>query len=393
MPLVETALRFLADFHAETGAPGLAARSTEVTAEIERTGTYTHTMSELAWGAKVAWRNAARCIGRLYWHNLNIRDCRKLRDPDDVARACFAHLRDTWRGGQIRPTITVFAPDHPTEGAPLRIWNDQLIRYAGYREADDSVLGDGRYVEFTRVAQEHGWRGKGTAFDVLPLLIEAPSGISMHPLPADTIAEVEISHPDYEWFVELGLRWHAIPALSNMRLEIGGVSYGAAPFNGWYLQTEIAARNLVDADRYDALPAIGHRLGLDLCSERTLWRDRALVELNRAVIHSFDQAGVTIADHHTESTRFLRHLAREESSGRVCRADWSWIVPPISGGLTSVYHRYYPAPDPTARPAFLTDEAAVARGLGRGPGIAEPVAKVPQQRRCPNGESRSNDHV
>ena len=48
-----------------------------------------------------------------------------------------------------------------------------------------------------------------------------------------------------------------------------------------------------------------------------------LVELNVAVLHSFDAAGVTIADHHTGSRRFLTHLAREERAGRITPADWS----------------------------------------------------------------------
>jgi nitric-oxide synthase len=126
-----------------------------------------------------------------------------------------------------------------------------------------------------------------------------------------------------------------------MRMRIGGIDYSAAPFNGWYMGTEIGARNLADTDRYDLLPYIGKRMGLDTSSERTLWRDRALVELNRAVLHSFEQAGVTITDHHTESERFLTHLAREEAAGRSCPADWSWIVPPMSGSLTPVFHRYY----------------------------------------------------
>ena len=34
-------------------------------------------------------------------------------------------------------------------------------------------------------------------------------------------------------------------------------------------------------------------------------------------------------------------------------ADWSWIVPPVSGSLTPVFHRYYDEPDPTIRPAYL----------------------------------------
>jgi nitric-oxide synthase len=105
--------------------------------------------------------------------------------------------------------------------------------------------------------------------------------------------------------------------------------------------TESGARNLADVERYDLLPAVAGRLGLDTADERALWRDRVLVELNLAVLHSFDTAGVTIADHHTESRRFLTHLAREERAGRSTPADWSWIVPPISGAATPVFHRYY----------------------------------------------------
>jgi nitric-oxide synthase len=82
-------------------------------------------------------------------------------------------------------------------------------------------------------------------------------------------------------------------------------------------------------------------LGLDTRHDRSLWRDRALVELNVAVLHSFAEARVTMTDHHTEARRFMSHLEREEREGRICPADWSWIVPPLSGAATPVFHRYY----------------------------------------------------
>ncbi len=116
--------------------------------------------------------------------------------------------------------------------------------------------------------------------------------------------------------------------------------------------TEIGARNLADVYRYDLVPVVADRLGLDTTGERSLWRDRVLVELNVAVLHSFDAAGVTIADHHTESRRFLTHLEREERAGRRCPADWTWIVPPMSASLTPVFHRYYTEAD--LRPNFYT---------------------------------------
>ncbi len=212
------------------------------------------------------------------------------------------------------------------------------------------MVGDPGYVEFTRAAEGLGWEGDGGRFDVLPLLIDVKDHVEMRELPPDVILEVPLTHPHYPWFAELGLRWHAVPAISNMCLEIGGVCYPAAPFNGWYMGTEIGARNLADTGRYDQLPVIARRLGMDTSSDRTLWRDHTLVELNVAVLHSFAEAGVTMTDHHTEARRFMTHLEKEERSGRVCPADWSWIVPPLSGALTPVFHRYYD--EVTLKPSF-----------------------------------------
>ena len=63
--------------------------------------------------------------------------------------------------------------------------------------------------------------------------------------------------------------------------------------------TEIGARNLADHDRYNMLPAIAEIFNLDTTKHASLWRDRALVELNIAVLHSFKEDGVSIVDHHT----------------------------------------------------------------------------------------------
>jgi nitric-oxide synthase len=357
---VGEAVEFLRLFYAENPDAGCAAhRIAWVRAEIELTGTYQHTSEELAFGARVAWRNSARCVGRLYWRAMRVRDLRAVREPGEVAAQCFEHLRIAYNGGKIRPVITVFAPDAPGRPGP-RIWNEQLIRYAGYRH-DGTVLGDPRYVRFTDAVRRRGWRGAGTAFDVLPLVVSADGMTYLTELPFDAAVEVPLSHPEFDWFAAFGLRWHAVPAISSMRLSIGGIGYPAAPFNGWYMGTEIGARNLADADRYDMLGRVADKLGLDTSSDRTLWRDAALVEVNRAVLHSFEAAGVTISDHHTETSRFLKHLAREERAGRVCPADWSWIVPPMSGALTPVYHRYYDTDQ--LKPEFVADDESTRTAL------------------------------
>jgi nitric-oxide synthase len=322
--------------------PSAAGRLRETEAEVSSRGTYRHTFAELEHGARVAWRNSTRCVGRKYWPSLAVRDRRHLESPEEIFAALVEHLRRSTNGGTIRPTITVFAPEEP--GKPgIRIWNEQLIRYAGYRRPDGSILGDPRQEELTRIARHLGWQGgEGTPFDLLPLILQMPDGgLHLFELPRDAVLEVEISHPDHPWLAGLGLKWHALPAISGMLLDIGGVHYPAAPFSGWYMLTEIAARNFADEDRYNLLPEIAGRLGLDTRREESLWRDRALLELNVAVLCSFRRAGVKMIDHHTVSRHFVEFEEKERRQGRPAYADWAWIVPPLSGSATPLFHRPY----------------------------------------------------
>jgi nitric-oxide synthase len=351
---------------------GVQARIDLVREQVAALGTYAHTRTELLHGARMAWRNSSRCIGRLYWNSLVVRDLRGVITVDATAEHLIEHLYiATGQGvhrGKLRPVISIFPQAVP--GRPrTMLWNEQLIRYAGYAGG----VGDPQYVEFTEAVTELGWKGKGGPFDVLPLVLQAPGQEPrLIDLPEQAVLEVSLTHPEFGWFAELGLRWHAVPAIANMRLTIGGVHYPLAPFSGWYLGTEIGARNLADADRYDQLPIIAQRLGLDTGRESTLWRDRALVELTRAVHHSFELAGVKISDHHTEARRFLTHIEKEETAGRPVPADWSWIVPPMSGAATPVFHRYYVERD--QRPNFYLDESA--KDLARCPFHATGSASV-----------------
>jgi nitric-oxide synthase len=373
---------FLEQYYRENPQRGdIRERLARIADEIAETGTYTHTYAELVFGCRVAWRNASRCIGRLYWRSLVVRDLRKVGAPDEIFEELVRHLRLAGQRERnvIRPVISVFAQHVPGRDGS-RLWNEQLIRYAGHRHTEGphagTTVGDPRYTQFTETLQQYGWRGKpDNPFDVLPIAIEGPGGdVRLYDLPESAVWEVPIEHPTLRWFAELGLRWHAVPAISNMRLTIGGVDYPLAPFNGWYLGTEIGARNLADADRYNLLPVIAERMGLDTSTERSLWRDGALLELNRAVLWSFDQAGARISDHHSESERFLAHIASEERAGRQTPADWSWIVPPMSGAATGVFHRYYHEAD--QRPAFYLDTDA--RELGRR-GRSPIVPQVPDE--------------
>jgi nitric oxide synthase oxygenase domain/subunit len=51
-------------------------RLEEVIASIKKTGTYDLKETELCFGARTAWRNAPRCIGRIQWSKLQVFDAR-----------------------------------------------------------------------------------------------------------------------------------------------------------------------------------------------------------------------------------------------------------------------------------------------------------------------------
>jgi nitric-oxide synthase len=124
-----------------------------------------------------------------------------------------------------------------------------------------------------------------------------------------------------------------------MILTIGGIDYPCAPFNGYYMSTEIANRDLADERRYDLLPEIADCMEIERDPDKDLlWKDRALTELNLSVLHSFRRDGVTVVDHHTASKQFMMFSSREESAGRAPSADWSWIVPPQGSSACPVYH-------------------------------------------------------
>ena len=51
-----------------------------------------------------------------------------------------------------RSAITIF-PHRTNDGGEFRVWNPQLIMYAGYRQADGTIIGDPKSAEFTEVRQ------------------------------------------------------------------------------------------------------------------------------------------------------------------------------------------------------------------------------------------------
>jgi nitric-oxide synthase, bacterial len=324
----------------EKSEPEILERMSAIREEVLQSGTYRHTEEELTHGARMAWRHNSRCIGRLFWHTLEVIDVRGKETAVEVAEALLAHMERANNGGRIRPVMTVFrSGEDPAK--VIRIWNHQLIRYAGYpgNAEEEPRAGDPASDAFTSLCRKLGWQGTGGDFDVLPLVIsiggEQPR---LFPIPEGIVQEVPLTHPEIERFPELGLRWYSVPIVSDMQLEIGGIRYTAAPFNGWYMETEIGSRNLGDTSRYNRLPAVADLLGLDRSTNTSLWKDRALLELNRAVLHSYKLAGVSIVDHHTAADQFVRFQEQEKQRGREVSGKWHWLIPPMSPSATPIWN-------------------------------------------------------
>ncbi|WP_017381261.1 nitric oxide synthase oxygenase [Paenisporosarcina sp. TG-14] len=339
--LVNQAFEFLSQYGNENGhsEDTIMNRQLIVKEEIESTGTYIHTFDEITYGAKLAWRNSAKCIGRLFWETLDVFDARDVESQEEVAQHIHHHIQHATNEGKIRSTITIFPPLKFNEQQKVQIWSHQLIRYAGYLEESGEILGDPASLELTKVAQKLGWQGDRTPYDFLPVIFQWNEGPpSIIPILKEEVLEIKIDHPINKNWGPLNLKWYAVPIIADRFLEIGGLRY-PAPFNGWYMETEIAARNFVDSYRYNRLRDVAKQLELDTSSTTTFWRDRALVELQHAVYASFKQAGVQIVDHYTAAQQFQTFREKEDKLQREVKGDWTWLVPPISPSLTPIFHQ------------------------------------------------------
>jgi nitric-oxide synthase, brain len=67
--------KFMTKFHNldRFNSPAHQARWQQIEKEIQVTAGYQLNDSELIFGAKTAWRNSARCIGRIQWSKLQVK--------------------------------------------------------------------------------------------------------------------------------------------------------------------------------------------------------------------------------------------------------------------------------------------------------------------------------
>mmetsp|Transcript_1755 Transcript_1755/g.3894 ORF Transcript_1755/g.3894 Transcript_1755/m.3894 type:complete len:1532 (+) Transcript_1755:163-4758(+) len=309
----------------------LESRFSQIEEEIQATGSYIQTTEELETGARLAWRNSAKCVGRIAWNTLKIRDCRHIKDPDKMFKEVRQHLLEATAGTNIQSVMTVFKPQAATEVFGTRFWSSQFVRYAAYKNMlTGKIVGDPANLEITEyLISNNLWTPpeKISRFDVLPLVLKLPGKKKpiIHELPKDCIFEVDLEHPDRPELSALGLRWSTVPAISNFKMNLGGIVYQNMPFNGWFVSTEIV-RNLME--RYDVGPEIAAAIGLDT-EKNAMWRQMVSCEVEHMVLHSFQKHKFTIVDPMTVGRQFCTHVQRErEQFGRECPGQWSWI-----GGL------------------------------------------------------------
>lgn len=190
------------------------------------------TFDEIHLQAKLAWKNANRCIGRAHWNSLEAIDARGLWKSNDIIEALFYHITYATNNGAIRSVITIFDEEESVGKGP-RILNHQLLRYAGYQRSDGSVLGDPQSVAFTNLMIDLGWTppSNPSPFDILPIAIQWP-GQTIHwrEIPKEIVLEVPIKHPDFGWFERLGLKWYATPIISDMLFRTEDATYKCGSF-------------------------------------------------------------------------------------------------------------------------------------------------------------------
>jgi hypothetical protein len=192
--LLREALEFNRLFHSEKvglGKDDEARRESEIREalrgykrkNVNYAPPYTHTFEEIEHGARVAWRNASKCINRPVCMDLKLMDFRHVNTNQDMFDAIVQHLKAAVaEDNVVNAVISVFKPVvpsglHPTSKAPVaagpRVWNSQLIRFAGHT-VEDGVLGDPSEQEFTAMVKRvFGWRPAALSrFDVLPLVLQ-----------------------------------------------------------------------------------------------------------------------------------------------------------------------------------------------------------------------------
>ena len=119
LPFIQNAEAYLRLCYSELKKEHLLdSRLQNVRSEINKTGTYDLLDFELDYGTKVAWRNSNKCIGRLFWRNMEVFDRRSINNIDSIFDSLLEHIDFATNDGNIKSTITIF-----NNRQKIHVWN------------------------------------------------------------------------------------------------------------------------------------------------------------------------------------------------------------------------------------------------------------------------------
>ncbi len=90
-------------------------------------------------------------LGRNFWRSLQLRDQHHLQTEEEIFQTLIEHIKIATNNGNLRSTITILSPHRK-----IRIWSSLMLRYAGYRQPDGTILGDPANLELTEQALKLG---------------------------------------------------------------------------------------------------------------------------------------------------------------------------------------------------------------------------------------------
>ncbi len=105
--LLQEATEFIQESYQELGKSDIDMhqRLSHIKNEITETSTYTHSTEELTHGARMAWRNSNRCIGRLFWNSLHVIDAREATEAEEVLEKLLSHIEQATNAGKVKPIM------------------------------------------------------------------------------------------------------------------------------------------------------------------------------------------------------------------------------------------------------------------------------------------------
>lgn len=247
---------------------------------------------------------------RTAWKTLQIRDRRHVFS----AEAIFQNIKDHFdtimdqdilnTNDNITPPpciMTVFRPQIQNEIMGIRFLSSHLFQYAGYMDKENGiVLGDPSNVEYTNYLIETNlWSPPSTrgAYDLLPLVLKMPhiDKPFVYILPRDiTKHEVVLEHARYPGVKGICLKCAPIPFVMNYSMNLGGLVYPCAPFNGCFSPAEKSS-TLLYCKKYGIRSLLGNTMGYQ--TEDKIIEQSVALELEQTILNSFEKKWHNILDY------------------------------------------------------------------------------------------------